>query len=744
MNFYTLGEIPTGQGHIYIRRPSDDALEALLLHQARAGEIPVVYGCRQSGKTSLAIRIIEAAKSTVRTALVDLRSVYGRGGDRDIDQRQILLPLLEMISSQLGQFTAFQTWLIAQRKKRAIAVDNVNVLFHAFFSEFLPKHCDGEVLIVIDEFDRFVEFGKRWEFLLDCLYDHIHSPAAAKVRWLLVGLNPPNALVEAQDDSKFTIFKTIFVDDFATEDENVISSFAKGLGDDENARTAVATVLRATGGQPYLTNRLLSLLAEGGDWSKKATESTIEKFVVRNRFGAGRTAGERDEHFRYARIYLEFFPRELIRALTVYEEIRDGKSPGDLPHLIVNILIGAGLLALRGDNLEVKSPISREVFDEVWARQIRTQHIGAPERVAPAVADSKAPEVLVINMGGTLGMEVRPDGRVVEPTDPQTFFNRFEGLNKLIRPIIELPITPTDGTNIAPPSWVLLAETIYRYRDRDIAGVIIIHGTDTLAFTASALAYALGPSLPFPVVFTGSQAPYTKTHADALANILRACVVVLEGKKLPEVVVCFNDTVLRAVRTEKKDDYRFEGFHAPSEGPIAIIGETLRYQRPVRKASSFSDWALRADFEERIVKISQFPGLQPKFYQSLLEDIEVKGIIIESLGVGNLPTVGRYSLLGLIEQATNNRIPVLVSSRYPILPEFAALYQPAQKPLDLGAISALDMAPPAATTKFMWAIRQVDKRIASSDLPASQRVNQIKRLMQDDYVGEIGVSLARV
>jgi L-asparaginase/Glu-tRNA(Gln) amidotransferase subunit D len=92
----------------------------------------------------------------------------------------------------------------------------------------------------------------------------------------------------------------------------------------------------------------------------------------------------------------------------------------------------------------------------------------------------------------------------------------------------------------------------------------------------------------------------------------------------------------------------------------------------------------------------------------------------------------------VIAKATQLGIPVLVSSRYPVVPEFAANYQPAMEPLARGAISAGDMTPAAAITKFMWAIRQVDLRVSRGDITADRRMSQIQTFMKTDYVGEIG------
>jgi L-asparaginase/Glu-tRNA(Gln) amidotransferase subunit D len=225
--------------------------------------------------------------------------------------------------------------------------------------------------------------------------------------------------------------------------------------------------------------------------------------------------------------------------------------------------------------------------------------------------------------------------------------------------------------------------------------------------------------------------------------MLRAAFVATQGERLPEVVVAFNDLVLRAVRTEKVDDFRFSAFAAPSEGPLAVIGETLQFQLPVRSGGLVGEWNLAPAFEEQVLKISQYPGLNVKYILRNLESGDVRGLLIESLGLGNIPVVEGYSLIPAIQKAQDLRIPVLITGRYPIQPEFIEFYKPASQPLQLGAISAGDMAPPAALTKFMWAIAQVDAAVQRRDLPPNRRLEQVKKIMETNLLGEVGTSRSR-
>jgi L-asparaginase/Glu-tRNA(Gln) amidotransferase subunit D len=749
--FFTSGEIPLYGEYVVVPRPLIGALQRYIYSPQAVNKIIAINGCRQTGKTTTLLRLIESMRTERRAVKIDLRMEFTRGQNRSIDGATILQLILSSIAIELGQPELLEWIKESCSMARSFQTTEVRL-----FSEFLSRICKSDatpLLIVIDEFDALLQFGKRWEYLLDCLYNHIQTGMSDRVRFIISGLRPPNALSDDWERSKYTIFEQFEIGDFPVGDPEVEDALRSGLGAAESQIEVVRAVLASTGGQPYLTCKLLEQTLESGDISRAGAGKAIKQLVGANRFANGRDVSTADVHFDYHAGYLGLFPRFTIRALEVFVATREGKreAMGKVEPLVQSILIGSGLMVSRSGQLEIKSSIYREVFDETWESDVRGSGSDSSRAREPQIRSVQRPKVLVINLGGTLGMEVLPDGRVVEPDDPHSFFQRFDAMLDIFEPIIATPTKPTDGANITPEDWRILAETIFRARTEDIRGVLVIQGTDTLAYTASAIAFALGPQLDFPVCFTGSQAPYTVPHADALANVLRACRVleqfgrrnIEQPAQLPEVVVVFGGAIFRAVRIEKKDDFQFDGFHAPSQGPIAIIGESIQLQSAPRQPTGVADWTLRADYESDIAVFTQFPGLNPDHVLHVLNNTNVKGIVFESLGVGNLPTRSRYQLMGAISAATKTGVPVLITSRYPVVPEFVANYQPATAPLKEGAISAGDMTPAAAITKFMWSIRQVDLRIARSDIHPDRRLTQIQTFMRTNYIGEIGDEIGR-
>jgi len=257
-----------------------------------------------------------------------------------------------------------------------------------------------------------------------------------------------------------------------------------------------------------------------------------------------------------------------------------------------------------------------------------------------------------------------------------------------------------------------------------------------MAYTASAVAFALGPQLRFPIVFTGAQTTPDVAYGDAHVNLYRACEVA--KKDIPEVVISFGNFVYRAVRAQKKDDRRFDGFESPTYPPLAeVTGEInvrreLVRQLPERKR----DIQLKAAFESSILLVPQFPGLEPDFFE-LLGRHTCSGVIVQTLGAGNVTSEFPYSFIPFVEQAYRQGIPVIVTSQYPPDPGTHTKYTPAEAPIKAGAIHAGNMTLPAAVTKFRWVLADVIHRKGWRQLsPAKKRKLVSKLMVEKSIIGE--------
>lgn len=753
MEYWTNGDIPPpSEGeYVYVVRPCDLMIWERVTN-AENGKIPVLYGARQSGKTSLLIRLVDRAKGSHKVVRVDVDVVFKGDISGYQTELSILDEFLEVIAEKAGCHGDFLQWRDHLAKQKALAATNVHERFRRFMEEVLAASTSDPMLLLLDEFDYFRSFGSRWRFLLRCFYKHSRSPIAKRIRFVVAGLLRPTDHVARRDNSKWKMFDFHWIGDFDARDPEVLRTLARGLrnppGPDEERATAL--VLEASGGQPYLSVNLLQKLAGMGAWKAKDVEDVIVAYVASNRQNSMRRLGEPDLHFNYAATYLHNSDEWALPALAAYRKLLSGDRSFHLPAEVENTLLGAGLVSLDG-GVRTKSRIVREIFDETWIADQNTRLLDAQaDQKIKAAKSSTArrsspalPRVVILNIGGTLGMDYGPDDKALDPATPDRFLSDVPEIYDLVSPIVERPFPPRDGANIAPPQWRLLADKINSYRDSGVVGVVVMTGTDTMAYSASAVAFALGKTLKFPVAFVGAQARRKRMFADSSPNLLRALEVAKQGPDLAQVVIVFNDQIFRAVRADKKDDFRYDGFWAPTEGPLAVFVEEIKYQvdpESLREAYGDAGIEPRIDFEERILTISQRPGLNPDLYLPLLDPERVKGVFIESLGVGNLPTVEDYSFERLIKTAISKAIPVLIASRYPVQPELAAFYAPATEFLKLaeqGVMSASDMVPPAATVKFMWAIAEIRRRYEKRQVDDATRLRALEDLMSTNLVGEI-------
>ncbi len=343
----------------------------------------------------------------------------------------------------------------------------------------------------------------------------------------------------------------------------------------------------------------------------------------------------------------------------------------------------------------------------------------------------------LIYTGGTIGMVADKGGELHPPKKPEDFLEVAPELDGLFDYDF-LPLINKDSTNILPADWTDMAVAIKvgidsgKYR-----GFVIAHGTDTMHFSASAVAFALGKNLNLPVVFTGAQANPSVHHGDARINLLRAFKVANED--LAEVVISFGDFVFRGCRTQKKDERRFDAFESPALYPIADITENiLIHPTAKRQNENTIEIIFRPNFAGNIVQVSLIPGLHPKSLEPLLDN-GCKGIVLQSFGAGNVPDkeIGEYGFESFIKQAKTKNIPVIITSQFPANSTYDTHYAPGKNAERAGAIPTGNMTSAAATVKFRWVMAQVDQEIDDCNLTDLQKIDRLRELMCEVYVEEM-------
>ena len=329
------------------------------------------------------------------------------------------------------------------------------------------------------------------------------------------------------------------------------------------------------------------------------------------------------------------------------------------------------------------------------------------------------------------------NGSLHPPENPNDFLKIADQLSK-VADYDFVPLLNKDSSNMLPDDWTIIARAVYSRMHQGYSGFVIAHGTDTMHYTSSALAFALGDQLDVPVVLTGSQTIPCVMHGDASINLLRAALVACSP--LAEVVVSFNHSVYRGCRVIKTDERSFDAFQSPGLGPVGEIGETLDL-KPFAKLSSVikpsGAVVLRADFVDGIAQVCAVPGSHPEYLLSALESGKCNGLIVQSFGAGNLPDTDGYRWAEVIQAATERLIPVVVSSPFAANSTLNSSYQPAVSALKAGAIAVGDMTQAATMVKFSWVLAQLQQKMTDKLLLPDDYLPQVATMLQTNFVGEM-------
>jgi len=274
-----------------------------------------------------------------------------------------------------------------------------------------------------------------------------------------------------------------------------------------------------------------------------------------------------------------------------------------------------------------------------------------------------------------------------------------------------------DSSEVVPDTWVRIARTIEENYDK-FDGFVVLHGTDTMAYSASALSFML-QGLEKPVIFTGAQLPIGVLRTDGKENLITAIEIAAERVDglpvVPEVCIYFENKLLRGNRTVKYSAEHFNAFVSPNLPPLAEAGLQIRYNRniirypTVRRPLTVSD-----RFETGVAVMRLFPGIRRELVHAVLGTAGVHGLILETYGTGNAPTAGWF--LGELRAFISNGGIVLNVSQCQAGSVEMGLYETSAGLISAGVISGSDITTEAAVTKMMV--------LLGSGLPA-ERVRQL-------------------
>lgn len=288
-----------------------------------------------------------------------------------------------------------------------------------------------------------------------------------------------------------------------------------------------------------------------------------------------------------------------------------------------------------------------------------------------------AERVLLVHTGGTLGMA--PTGTPVTLSPGPSVAGILEQVPELAE-VAELRLTVAlnrDSATMEPEHILGLARLI-REQSGGVDGIVLIHGTDTMTYTASVLGFLLA-DLGKPVVITGSQRPLAYVRSDARSNLVEA--VTLATRKVPEVGICFGDHWLRGVAAEKLSVHRYQAFESPNLPPLAELGLHIQMHPHAGVFERRVPAGIGQAMEPAIAVYAPFPGMPWR-----LPDEGTRGVLIQAYGAGNLP-MERTDLRAVLDHCRQRSIPVVITSFCPWGGVDLATYELGRQAVEHGAIS---------------------------------------------------------
>ncbi|MDD2996530.1 MAG: type I asparaginase [Paludibacter sp.] len=341
----------------------------------------------------------------------------------------------------------------------------------------------------------------------------------------------------------------------------------------------------------------------------------------------------------------------------------------------------------------------------------------------------KENSVLLIFTGGTISMSEDPANGALKPID----FNRLQEYMPELKQtgvkIKSIPFLPLiDSSDVEPAIWERIATTIQEnYNEYD--GFVVLHGTDTMAYTASALSFML-ENLAKPVILTGAQLPVGMLRSDAKENLLTAIEIATAKENsmaiVPEVCIFFEDTLFRGNRTTKKNAEHFNAFNSYNYPALAKAGVHIKYFRTyIHYPAAGSALKVRTKVDRNVAILKLFPGITPHTVNAILNIPDLRAVVLETFGAGNAPR--QLWFYDALKKATEKGILIVNKSQCGTGSVEMGRYETSLNLMSAGVISGFDITTEAIVTKLMYLLSEC------------ANIQEVKRKLSISLCGEMTV-----
>ena len=337
-------------------------------------------------------------------------------------------------------------------------------------------------------------------------------------------------------------------------------------------------------------------------------------------------------------------------------------------------------------------------------------------------------QILIIYTGGTIGMMSDPATKVLKPINFEQIMDNVPELDRLNCNIkVHSFDKIIDSSNMNPAIWSELAGLIESNYDT-VDGFVILHGSDTMSFTASVMSFML-ENLAKPVIFTGSQLPISAIRTDAKENLMTAIEIANAKKndraRVPEVCIYFDYKLFRGNRSFKYNSSKFEAFRSPNYPILAESGVHLRFSANDIRQPSDAPMIVHKNLVSDVAVLKLYPGISPKVVETILK-ADVRGVVMETFGAGN--TTDEQWFTDMLKGAIDSGKVILDISQCKVGTVELGRYETSKQLKDIGVANGYDMTFESAVTKMMYLLGQIEDP------------KLVKELLETDLRGELTVS----